>query len=595
MYIGLLPGLKWLASAIWMPVGDSVWVPGWLQGVQIPKLSTDSAAQLHAMSAVNVVVGLTTLWLIYLAAIRLAHGRPTRAGAIIVFEVGILAQTLAVLAPYGLSGDVYSYALYGRIFSVYGGSPYLQPPIAYASDPFYSYVFWVHVPSFYGPLWTEVSSVIVGVAGTDVGLTVFLFRLLESASALVAGWLVYWLLRRADPDRALAGTILLTWCPLLILESGLDAHNDVLMGLLLVAGLVLAGQGRVWTSILSVGAVVLAGLVKLTALALLPLLGIYLLRTAPSWPARAIVLVGSGLVAAGVGAAIILPVWVGPETFAVQTLGSGPDRYVNSPAEPALGEIRKLFGATTDDLEVPLQFGGWWVGVHTETVLYSSRAGDATIGDLPVWSNLLVVGPEREHRLRVYDPLRRQVGYADTGFLGPIDQPPEYANDPDIAARIQGPVGSPDLLEANRLIRMVGWGAFGLAMPVALIFGTRSIMRVATAWIGLCLVLQYVTLTWFWPWYVLWGLMPAALVPRSRLTRLTVYLAWGVMLAYGLLGFQDTRFWYLHNYRAVAMFGLPLLLFVLDELLRGIVRIFNPPPPRLVPMSPAVAERLRSL
>src|SRR5262249_40880016 len=159
----------------------------------------------------------------------------------------------------------------------------------------------------------------------------------------------------------------------------------------------------------------------------------------------------------------ILPVWVGPETFAVQTLGSGPDRYVNSPAEPALGELRKLLGASTDDLEVPLQFGGWWVGVHTPTVLYASRTGDATLGELPVWSNLLVVGPERERRLRVFDPVNRRVGFADTSFLGPIDQPPEYADDPEIAARILGPVGSPELLEANRLIRMVGWGAFGLA------------------------------------------------------------------------------------------------------------------------------------
>jgi hypothetical protein len=142
---------------------------------------------------------------------------------------------------------------------------------------------------------------------------------------------------------------------------------------------------------------------------------------------------------------------------------------------------------------------------------------------------------------------------------------------------------------------MVGWAAFGLALLAALVIGTRSFAGLTTAWIGLCLVLEYVTLTWFWPWYVLWGLMPAALVPRNRLTRLTLYLGWGVMLAYGLLGFQDTRFWYLHNYRAIPMFGLPLLLFGIDELLRGIMRVVNPPQSKLIPISPAVAERLRGL
>jgi hypothetical protein len=39
-------------------------------------------------------------------------------------------------------------------------------------------------------------------------------------------------------------------------------------------------------------------------------------------------------------------------------------------------------------------------------------------------------------------------------------------------------------------------------------------------------------------------------------------------MAYALMGFMDTRLWFLHNYRALPMFGLPLALFVLDELLR---------------------------
>ena len=147
------------------------------------------------------------------------------------------------------------------------------------------------------------------------------------------------------------------------------------MSLLIVVGLVLAWSRRPILAIASVGAVVLAGLVKLTALALLPLLGIYLLRAADSWRDRLLIVVGSGIVTAAICLAVVPPVWVGPETFAVQTLGSGPDRYVNSLAEVALGELRRELGATTDDLEIPLQFSGWWVGVHTDTSLYSTRDG----------------------------------------------------------------------------------------------------------------------------------------------------------------------------------------------------------------------------
>ncbi|MCC7368871.1 MAG: hypothetical protein IT306_10640 [Chloroflexi bacterium] len=572
-YCWLLPSVTYLSSTTYTPVAASL--PFTLASFEdpgpVPELIPESAAQLHAAAAVDLAIALTALYLLYVVAMCLGRGRLTVLGVTVVFGVAVAAQALMVVSPYAFSGDVYSYGMYGRIFSVYGQSPYSQTPAQFPGDPFLPYVFWMHVPSFYGPLWTLISGWIAASVGGDVGLAVVLFRLVESASVLGAALLVLLLLRHNDPERALAGTILLAWSPFVIVESGLGAHNDALMAALIVFGLVLAWQRPGIFSTVSVGAVVLAGLVKATALALLPLLGIYLLRRSPSWLARFGVVLVAGLLTVGIGTAIVWPVWAGPATFAVGTLGSGADRYVNSLAEPALGEIRKSLGASTDDLEVPLQFGGWWVGTHTDTVMHETRAPDSTVVQpLPAWTSLLVVGPERDKRLRVYDPLTERIGYADVAFLGPIDAPPEYADDHIVQALIVGPVGSWTLQEANRQIRIVGWGAFALAMLLALIFGTRSPAGLATAWVGVCLVLEYVTLTWFWPWYVLWGLMPAALVPRSRLTRLTVYLGWGVLLAYSLMGFQDGRFWYLHNFRAIPMFGLPLVLFLLDELLRGI-------------------------
>lgn len=577
MYAWLLPSLTWLHSATWMPPPEGLELPAWLRPPgPPPPLVESQKPQLHAATAVDLAVGVTALYALFFAAARLARGRPGALGVVAVAVVAALMQALAVLAPYAVSSDVFSYAIYGRIYAVYGASPYLEAPIRFASDPFYPYVYWMHVPSFYGPLWTLVSGWIVQVAGAAspdegaVGTAILLFRLTQAASALAAALAVFLLLRRADPERSLVGAVLVAWCPLVVVESGLSAHNDVLMSLLIVVGLVLAWSRRPLLAIAAVASIVLAGLVKLTALALLPLLGIFVLRSAGSWTARLAIFVGSGVVAAALTAAVVLPVWAGPETFAVQTLGSGPDRYVNSLAEVVLGELRLHLGASRDDLEVPLQFSGWWVGVHTETSLFTTRADQDVLAALPVWSELLVVGPERDGRLRVFDPRTRQVGYAPAANLGPVDPPPHLMADPEIAARARGPVGSPDLIEANRQIRLVGWGAFGLAFLLALLFGTGSASALAVAWVGLCLVLSYVTLAWFWPWYVLWGLLPAGLVPRSRATRMTLYLGWGGLLAYALMGFMDTRFWYLHNYRALPIFGLPLLLFAVDELLRGV-------------------------
>jgi hypothetical protein len=548
-------------------------VPAWLRDDgPLPPVTLESAVELHAATAVELLIGLTGLYVLYFAAARLARGRLTRLGVVVVLGGAALVQLMAILAPFGLSGDVYSYVSYGRIFALYGGSPYLQTPSQYPDDPYFPYVYWKHVPSFYGPLWTLISGQLALVAGEDVGLAVALFRLVEAASALIAAAVVLLLLRRVDPDRALVGAVFLGWCPFVVIESGLGAHNDALMGLLIVVGLALAWPGRARPAIGAVAAIVLAGLVKLTALALLPLLGLYVLRSEPAWRERAIFVLGSAAATVVIASAVVLPVWAGPSTFVVGTLGSGADRYVNSLAEAALGELRARFGASRDELEIPLQFSGWWVGVHTPTRLLATRDGDDVLTTLPAWSDLLVVGPQRDGRLRVFDPISRQVGFVDAWTVGPIDPPPGRMDDPEIAQRYLGPVGTPDLLAANRLIRLVGWIAFLFAFLVAVAFGTHAPGALVVAWIGLCLVLDYATLTWFWPWYALWALMPAALVPRTRIARLIVYLGWGVMLAYALLGFEDTRFWFLHNYRAIPMFGLPLLLFGADELLRAGLR-----------------------
>lgn len=567
-YAWLLGRLNGLASATWIPRPDGFLV-GLLPGplVQPPELSSEVRAQAHAAAAVDFLVGVSALFLVYLLAVWLARGRATVAGVAVVLGLGALFQAVAALAPWSLSGDVYSYAIYGRMFAVYGGSPYLEVPAQYPGDPFYDHVYWKFVPSFYGPLWTLVSGALALLAGHDVGLAVLLFRLLAGASAVAAAVVALLVLRRTDPERSLVGAALVAWCPFVVIECGLSAHNDALMVLLIVVGLTLAWARR---PALAVGAVVLAGLVKLTALALLPLLGLYLLRTAPSWRARLGVVARSALVSVPLVVAVVAPVWAGPATLAVGTLGSGADRYVNSLAEVALGELRVRLGASRDDLEVPLQFSGWWVGSHTETLLYVTRTGDDSLLVLPQWSELLVVGPERAERLRVFDPTSRLVGYVDVAALGPIDPPEALLDDPEVQARMQGPRGSWDLNEANHLIRLAGWGAFVLALAAGAALGTATLAGVALAWAWLCLVLAFVTLAWFWPWYVLWGLLPAALVPRSRGARLTVWLSWGVLLAYVGLGFADTRFWFLQNYRALAMFGLPLVLFGADEAVRGL-------------------------
>ncbi|MCC6177852.1 MAG: hypothetical protein IT305_21330 [Chloroflexi bacterium] len=570
-YIWLFAGLTWLSQATPTPASWTVPLPAWFT-VSYPRPAVTLSALVYAQTktAVGYTLTITVLFAGYLAASVVARGRPSLLVGIVVGLFAAAFQAAAVLAPWSLSGDIYSYISYGRIYAVYGANPYLSVPADYPQDIFYPAVYWKFVPSFYGPAWTLLSGLLARIGGEDVGLTVLLFRVTAGASALAATGLAYLGLRRYDPERALAGTVLIGWSPFVVVECGLSMHNDALMAALMVGALLLA---RARSTALAVGVLLLAGLVKVTALALLPLLGIYALRHAGRWRERALVVVRSALVGALVVAAGVLPVWAGPATLAVRTLGSGADRYVNSLDEVALGELRVAFGTSREDLEIPLTFAGWWFGTHSPTVLMSGRDGTGdTLAEVTAWQDALVLAPERNGWIRVFLPSTRQIGYLSTSALGPIDPPAYAATDPEIVRLTRGPLGTPELQAANWWIRTVGWAVFGIAFVLALVFGTGSFAALIRGWLLVCLALFYVTLTWFWPWYVLAALLPAALLPRSAITRFVVVLAWGMLLIYPLLGFIDTSAWWLYSYRSLAIFGLPILVWLADTVLRLIGR-----------------------
>ena len=532
-----------------------------------PEASTsDLKIARHAAAAPWFVVLATALFAVYLLAVRLASCLGSGAARNLALAFALLFQVLALLSPRMLSTDLYSYVFYGRILGVYHGNPYLEVPAQYPGDPFYDEVFWKFVPSFYGPLWMLICAPLARLAGEDPGLAALLFRGLASGCAVLSSAVIARLLAGAAPQAAVAGLVMFGWSPLVVIEAGLSGHNDLLMVTLVLLAIALLVARR---PIPAVGAMLLAGLVKLVALALLPLLGLFVLRQLESWRARARFLLGASVLGALLAGLVVGPVWAGSATFEVGTLGVGSDRYTNGLGELALGELRVLLGETRRDTEVPLQFRGWWVATHRATVLRADpdERADALV-ELPQWTDLLVVGPERNGWSRVWDPGSRGIGYLESSALGPSERPSGLESDEEALARERGPEGSSTLQTANTIVRLAGWVGVAVVCLGALVRGTTSIGGLLRGWTAVWLALLYLASAWFWPWYVIWALATAALIPFSLLSRLTVLLTWGVLLLYAGLGFGESNLWYLQTYRSLFVFGLPLAIFLLDSAIR---------------------------
>lgn len=276
------------------------------------------------------------LTLLYVAGLHLIHGLRTERGrrkqvAVIGLSWALCSGLLLFASPNGESHDIYDYVFRGRMLDRLAASPLLTTPNAYPQAPFYRYVAWKKHVDTYGPLWEYASAATAGSVRTVLTWTGTFHEQLPSCpqtaascrtlAAYVTGYrllailltggsafLLYRMVRAIQPASAPLALALWLWNPLLLIATALGAHNDALMIFCLM--LVFWGwqRGRWLAGWLAFG---LATQVKLTALLLVPVLGLWLVRQVGWWRALRISLLAGGIIL-GISWALYAPLggWV---------------------------------------------------------------------------------------------------------------------------------------------------------------------------------------------------------------------------------------------------------------------------------------------
>lgn len=354
---------------------DSPLTPVFPSGVGPPEWSTRAAAWLGldrlSRTALTVVGVAVLAGLVAAFAVVIVEAWRGRVRLASVMAVGGAALTLAVLAPVLLSRDVYSYAVYGRTFALYGANPYVVAPATFASDPFAAVASpeWINSPSVYGPAFTLLSGGVAKAwAGSAAG-TILAFKLIAAGSVAVAAALAASTARVLRPGKEAAAAAAICLNPVVVVHTVGGGHNDALLAACLLAGLALAagpeGQassGRtrarpVAPAFLGVTAMLtLAVLIKSVAVPLLVLWLWRVVRRAPQ-DRRAASLAPHLGVVVGLAVATFAPLVAGGQTFRAlisvvsrQGWASGPSvvarvaravgRAVGGPSGgPALGTL----------------------------------------------------------------------------------------------------------------------------------------------------------------------------------------------------------------------------------------------------------------
>ncbi len=270
----------WLpvSGALFLGLALGIWLPVWLQrgkdGLRFPLLLTLGAASLalyvlhfslpfslqryHNLKQIGIgliadrdgAVALATalatvgLFLLYGLAYRLCRGRNERRWWIFVLAFALLFALANFFVAPITSLDLYDYIARGRITALYGGNPYVHAPEKYANDPMVDYVSWRSATSAYGPLWEALSALLVRLAGNSLWSNMVAQKALALAAYLLSVFLLAATLRHTAPQRALAGTLLFAWNPLVLMEGLGNAHNDMLMAVFLLGAFWMLSRAR---------------------------------------------------------------------------------------------------------------------------------------------------------------------------------------------------------------------------------------------------------------------------------------------------------------------------------------------------------------
>jgi hypothetical protein len=531
---------------------------GWGKSISKESLVACRESGLHAYEPLGFLAVCGLLFGIYAFSVQLAGKYQDWCTQRMIFVSGAAFLLIQIFSPVMLSSDVFAYALYGRVVSIYHANPYAASPSIAAGDPFLKLFGQEYLPSWYGPFWTPLSAGIAKLGGEHVGFTVLLFRLTAIGSAIACSGLIWAILRRHMPERATQGLVFFSWNPLVVIETGLSGHNDSVMLALLLLG--------VWLHLCrwKTGAVMalnLSALVKFLTGMLVPLYMLLVWRNASSWRERIVFLVRAG-VAVGLlcGASVMLT--RSDSGSPASQAAVATDFYANNFHELLFKGLRLALGEDPDSVRSPIYFQGWWLTPKTNIALRAEARQDAPIRQNLLGGEPLVVTARQlsDQWAQVYVPRGHAKGFVAAADC--VESDPPAQTDDCAKAFATLTAERPTVKLANAILRALLWAAFaGFGLVCAWHTKTFEDFLVWSA--AALLASYYLIITEIWPWYVNWAVAASALATNRGPARLAILLSPCVITLYLTLGFQGSDTPWVFALRSLPAFVLPLILYVM--------------------------------
>jgi hypothetical protein len=323
----------------------------------------------------------------------------------LIWSGTVLVGCIYLFTPALLSHDLFVYAGYGRLLVVHQANPYFVVPSTY-QDPLNPLNDWKNAVAAYGPLWLAVCSLVAAIANTHILLYILSFRLLAFAAHLVNTWLVTTTLRTMgrSPRVVTLGTLLYALNPLVLLESCLNAHNDIYMITLMLFGILFSvragcdGLIRLRGYALPLLTFTLAALIKFTTAPILVVFAIFLAwnklhaaspasqQRVARWVSALRIVVSASMISGMIALVIYAPFWINHSIQDIKGSFTSPPSATAAKHSilAAIVERNNVYGLPTSSwlhtLYYVLSLHSIWVAINIVTL-----AGAFIIGAAWLW------------------------------------------------------------------------------------------------------------------------------------------------------------------------------------------------------------------
>lgn len=152
-----------------------------------------------------------------------------------VFTLVFITTVILSFSYNAFSYDLFNYIFDAKIVTEYNQNPYEHKALDYPSDPMVNFMRWTHRYYPYGPTWLLLTVPLSFIGFQYFLATFFLFKFLMAACFFGSVYFVGKIVKSTTPSYEILSMVLFGLNPLILVESLVSAHNDIVMMFLFLA------------------------------------------------------------------------------------------------------------------------------------------------------------------------------------------------------------------------------------------------------------------------------------------------------------------------------------------------------------------------